>query len=53
MFSKIWNKLLPVTAVGVASCALLKTAETGNAFGAAINAIFLLYAIAITMSRMK
>lgn len=53
MLSKELNKILPVIGVGVASCALMKTIEAGHAWGVALNALFLVYSTAITMSRMK
>ena len=52
-FSEIWNKLLPIATVGVASCALMKTIEAGQAWRASLLGLFLLYSVAVTLSRMK
>jgi len=52
-FSEVWNKLLPIAGVSAASCAILKSVEAGHAWQAAINSLLLLYAVAVTMSRMK
>lgn len=53
MLSKHLNRILPVAGVGVTSCALMKTIEVGHAWGAALNALFLVYSAAVTFSRMK
>ena len=47
------NRLLPLTGIGATSCALMKTIEVGSLWGAALNALFLVYCVAVTMSRMK
>ena len=52
-FSEAWNRLLPIACISVASCAILKNVEAGHAWQAAFNSLFFLYAVAVTMSRMK
>ena len=53
MFSKAWNHLLPIVAVSVSSCALLKALESRSNWDAAIYSIMWIYSAAVTMSRMK
>lgn len=47
------NRLLPLAGIGVTSCALMKTAEAGWHWSAALNALFLVYCVAVALSRMK
>ena len=47
------NRLLPLMGIGVVSCALMKTIEVGSLCCAALNALFLVYCVAVAMSRMK
>ena len=53
MLLKELNKILPVASVIAASCALMKTIETAHPWSAALAALFLIYSVAVTFSRMK
>ena len=46
-FSEVWNKLLPIAGISAASCAILKSAEAGHAWQAALSSLFLLYVVAL------
>ena len=52
-FTSAWNKLLPIVGICISSCATFEAAKHGDATAATALILALLFAVCVTLSRMK